>query len=318
MKETTRFTGLTAATFTPLDEQGRVDIETIGKQADFLTHNGVDGAFVCGTTGEGASLSQQEKISILKTWSSCKGNLGTMFMVGGNCLPDMQELTLLAQKHHYDAISILSPFYFKPKTVEQLVSFCREVTLVAPEMPFYYYHIPGLTGVDFNMVDFIRSAETRLPNLKGIKYSGPNVMDLQACLQHQNGKYDILWGSDASLLAALAVGVEGAVGSTYNYMAPLYTQIISAFKAGDLKTAQRLQHLSVQAVELLVKYGGINAGKAFMKIIEWDCGWCRSPLAPLSNEKMSELRSDLEEIGFFEYCSISVGLSQRQRGLSQR
>lgn len=304
MQDSDRFTGLTAATFTPLDAQGQVDLDIIEKQADFLTRNGVTGAFVCGTTGEGASLSQQEKISILKTWSTCKGNLDTMFMVGGNCLPNMQELTLLAQEEEYDAISILSPFYFKPKTVEQLVLFCQEVTSVAPAMPLYYYHIPGLTGVNFNMIDFLRAAETRLPNLAGIKYSGPNVMDLQACIHHQNGKYDLLWGSDESLLAAMAVGVEGAVGSTYNYMAPLYNQIISAFKAGDLQTAQRLQQLSVRTVELLVKYGGINAGKAFMKLVDMDCGWCRPPLAPLTDEEMKNLESDLRGIGFFDFCSI--------------
>ena len=114
----------------------------------------------------------------------------------------------------------------------------------------------------------------------------------------------MLWGSDETLLAALAIGADGGVGSTYNYAAPLYNNMIKSFREGNLDDARNKQYKSVQIVQLLIKYGGIGAGKAFMKLIGLDCGWFRSPVAKVNEDDLRHLKVELEEIGFFDFCNV--------------
>ena len=113
----------------------------------------------------------------------------------------------------------------------------------------------------------------------------------------------MLFGSDEILMAALSLGADGAVGSTYNYAAPLYSRLIAAYKAGDISAARKEQVRSQEMVSFLLKYGGIPTGKAMMKIIGLDCGGVRSPLKDLSKEQYDELANGLKQIGFFDYCS---------------
>jgi N-acetylneuraminate lyase len=224
-------------------------------------------------------------------------------MLGGTCLPEMQELARAAAGEGMDGISILCPYYFRPDSVATLVEYCSAVARVSPQLPFYYYHIPALTHGHFSMLEFLRLAEERIPNLAGIKYTAPNIMDFHACRLYGAEKYDLLWGTDEALLSGWAVGARGAVGSTYNYAAPLYHRIIAAFQAGDMAEAERLQQQAVRLVQLLVKYGGIGAGKAFMKLIGIDCGWFRPPISHPGPAEVKALRSELETIGFFDFCS---------------
>lgn len=296
--------GLIAAPFTPFDKKGNLALDQIETLAKLYIKNGVKGAFICGSTGEGVALTFKEKKQVMAAWGKVKSpKLQKIFMVGGTCLKEMQALAKYAQKTKMDAISILSPYYFKPANLERLVDFSSEVAKVAPNLPFYYYHIPALTGGHFSMLEFLKLAEKRIPNLAGIKYTFSDIMDFQKCRAYKKGKYQLLWGTDEALLSGLAAGAKGGVGSTYNYAAPLYNKIIKAFNEGNLKEASRLQDKSVQMVELLVKYGGNEAGKGFMKLIGVDCGWFRAPLKPLSKKELAGLKSDLKKIGFFDFCS---------------
>lgn len=296
--------GLIAAPFTPLDEDGALNLAQIETLIRLYEKNGVSGAFICGSTGEGVSLSFEEKKRVMEKWGEVKSEkVKVLFMLGGTSLVEMQQLALHARLCKLDGISILCPYYFKPSSVERLVNFCKEVADTVPEMPFYYYHIPALTGGHFSMLEFLQLADGHISNLAGIKYTHPDIMEFHACSRYKNGKYDLLWGIDEGLLSGLVIGARGAVGSTYNYAAPLYNKIMEAFEAGDIKTAEELQFKAVQMVQLLIKYGGTGAGKAFMKLIGVDCGWFRMPIQKLSEKALQDLKIDLENIGFFNVSS---------------
>ena len=99
----------------------------------------------------------------------------------------------------------------------------------APGVPFYFYDIPSMTGVRFSMPDFLDVAVTRIPTLAGLKFSNPDLMSFQRCLHSQGGRFDVPFGMDEFLLAALAVGGIGGVGSSYNFAAPIYRRMIAAF-----------------------------------------------------------------------------------------
>ncbi len=114
----------------------------------------------------------------------------------------------------------------KPQDENYLAEFVAKVGEAVPEMPLYYYHIPVLTGVNIPMSRFIVKISGMLPNFVGIKYTHEDFMDFMTCLNYKEGAFDMLWGRDENLLPSLAAGARGAVGSTYNYAAPLYNQII--------------------------------------------------------------------------------------------
>lgn len=299
-----RLYGLIAAPFTAMREDGSINLDTIEKQAESLVKNGVKGAFICGTTGEGVSLTVAERMKITERWMEvAQEDFAVIVHVGHACLPDSRSLAAHAQKMGAHSIGAMPPFFFKPKSIAALIPFCAEVAAAAPNLPFYYYHIPAMTGVELPMFDFLKSGPERIPTLAGVKYSHNDLMDLSRCVNLDDGKYNILFGRDEILLAALAFGVDGAVGSTYNYMAPLYHRVIEAYNAGDMAAAQREQARAQDVVALLYKYGGIPTGKYIMKLIGLDCGRVRLPLQSLPEKQRDELKSELEHIGFFDYCS---------------
>jgi N-acetylneuraminate lyase len=115
----------------------------------------------------------------------------------------------------------------------------------------------------------------------------------------------MLWGRDENLLSALVLGCKGAVGSTYNYAAPLYLRIINAFTATDLDEARRLQQQSVDMISLLSKYGGIATGKSYMKLIGFDCGAFRLPVKNMTEKEFELFKEDTAKINFQDFCSVT-------------
>lgn len=298
-------TGIIAAPYTAMRDDGSINVEMIDKQAESLIANGISGAFICGTTGESMSLTIEERMKIAERWQTVAGkNLNIIVHVGHTCLPDCKTLASHAQKIGAYAIASMGPCFFKPTNVDDLVAFCAEIASSAEELPFYYYHIPAVSGVNLSMIDFLKAGRDRIPNLAGIKFSYEDLMDFSQCLRLDENRFNILFGKDELLLPALSLGAKGAVGSTYNFAAPLYHIIMTAHQAGDVRTAQAEQARAVDMISVMLRFGGIPAGKAIMKMIGIDCGPVRLPLRNLSKEQCDELYTELDRIGFFTYCSI--------------
>lgn len=298
--------GLIAAPFTPMQADGSLNLDLIPDYYQFLKQNGVNGAFICGSTGEGVSLTISEKKQVAEAWASCAKddqNFTIMPLLGGTCIADCIELAKHAQQIGLDAVSFTSPFYFKPANVEMLAECIIAIAETVPEMPFYYYHIPVLTGVGLPMFDLLKVLDGRLPNFAGIKYTHEDFMDFQSCLNFQNGKYDMLWGRDENMLSALAVGAKGAVGSTFNYAAPLYHELIEAFEQNNMGKAGALQQKSIDMIRLLGKYGGISVGKAYMKVVGLDCGTFRLPVKNMSDAQFQSFQSDVAVLDFDSFKS---------------
>lgn len=291
--------GLIAAPFTPMDENFEVLEYRISEYYNFLEKNGVKGAFINGSTGEGVSLSQHERMKVAEQWTKCakgKKNLIIINLVGGTSYKECINEANYSAETGVDAIAVLAPFYFKPSDASRLVDFVGRVAAAVPEMPVYFYHIPVLTGCYVSMYDFLKLADNAIPNLAGIKYTHEDFMDFQSCINFMDGKYDMLWGRDENLLSALAVGARGGVGSTYNYAAPLYNKLIKTFDIGDLKSARDLQQKSIDMIRLLGKYGGIATGKAYMRYVGMECGEFRSPVKNMCHEDYQKFTEDVKAL----------------------
>lgn len=280
-----QLTGLVAAPFTAFDAEGGVNLSAIPRQVESLLAQGVTGAFVSGTNGEGVSCSLAERIRIMEAWQTASaGRLKLIIHTGALALPDVRELAAHAQKIGVYATSIVPPTYFKAATVPQLVEFCRQAAAAAPELPFYYYHTM-LTAPNCSMVEFLKAADPVIPNLAGIKFNCHNLYEYQNCRRLFGGKYDIVFGVDEFFAGALAVGARGFIGSTYNYSAKLYFAVWEAFRRGDWAAVERGMDKICRGVDLLVTHGGLAAGKAMMLSCGIDCGDPRPPLTPLAPEE---------------------------------
>lgn len=304
--------GLIAAPFTPMDENGELNLSIIPAYYQMLKSNRVTGAFICGSTGEGVSMTSAEKKKVAAAWAECTDDdddFKVMMLLGGTSIADCKELALYAAQIGLYAVSFTSPFYFKPANADVLAEICAEIADVVPHMPFYYYHIPVLTGGNYAMIDLLHAVDDKVKNFAGIKYTHEDFMDFQSCMSYKDGKYDMLWGRDENMLSALVLGAKGAVGSTFNYAAPLYYDLIDAFNANDLVKARELQQKSIDMIRLLVKYGGISVGKAYMKLINLNLGEFRLPVKNMNGSQFELFKKDVETVGFHNFKSVGVGVN---------
>lgn len=298
-----RLAGLVAATFTPLRADGSLNLDLIPAMVDRLERDGVVGAYVLGSTGEGASLTARERMAVAEAYvEAARGRLRTVVQVGHNSVAEARAFAEHAQRIGADAVSAMPPSYFKPGSVGALAETLAEIARGAPELPFYYYHIPPLTGVDPDIGEFLDAAAEHVPTLAGIKFSDCRLHDLLLCQRFRAGALDVVFGVDEMLLAAVALGVRGAVGSTYGFAAPLYLRMMDAFARGDLEAARAGQAQAAEMVRVILRHCGRAGLKAVMSLVGLDCGPYRLPQTTASAEDVARMGRALEEIGFFEWA----------------
>lgn len=293
--------GLIAATFGAFNEDGSLNLSIIPAIVEKMIEDGLTGVFICGTNGEGPNLTIEERMAVAQAYiKAADKRLLVLVHVGHPSIAESKKLAVHAQQIGADAISSVAAFYFKPTSAQNLVNSIAEIAAAAPTLPFYYYHIPHLTGVVIDMIEFLSLSEDKIPNLAGIKYTATTIHEYQACLNYKNGKYDILYGLDEMLLPALSVGAKGAIGSTYTYAAPLYLKVIELFKANKLTEARQTQFNLVEMVRCIIKFSPIPSQRAIMKMQGFELGPSRLPLVNLTNQQLSALKNSLDEVGFFD------------------
>jgi len=297
-----KITGLIAAPFTPMNSDGTVNLKIIPQYSNKLKEDRLKGVFVCGTTGEGMLMTNEERKEVAQNWiREQTENFRVIVHVGTTSSKQSKELAHHAQVTGAYAVGCMGPVFLKPSKIEDLVGFCAEVASGAPDLPFYYYHIPSVSGIDLSMSEFIKLAVQQIPNFVGIKFTDNNFMEMQQCLNMDNGKWDILHGYDELLLAGLSFGAKGAVGSTFNFMAALYNEIISDFESGKIEEARKKQIKSVKIINVLNRYGGaIVAGKRLMKTVGIDCGNFRLPVTKFNENVYEQFINNLKKAGFYK------------------
>lgn len=274
---------------------------------DYLVEQQIRGLYVLGSTGEGISLTSDERKQVAEAFvAATRGRIPVIVQVGCESLAAARDLASHAQQVGADAVSAVSPVYFKPDTVESLVDSMAHIAAGAPDLPFYYYHIPAATGLTHSPLAFLELAKVRIPNLRGIKFTSPAVFDYQACVESAGDDYEVMWGLDEMLLSGLTAGGTAAVGSTYNFAPAVYHHILQAVEQGNLEEAKLWQSRSQQVVRAFVPFGPRAAQKAIMAMIGQDCGPSRLPIRSLTPEAYTQLRSQLEEIGFFQWSQLAT------------
>ena len=197
-------------------------------------------------------------------------------------------------------IFAMPPVYFKPGSIDALVDTMALVAGAAPDLPFWYYHFPAMTGVDFNMFQFTEAVDEsgKIPNFMGVKFTNEILMDFNSIGHYKGGKYNMLMGRDEILTSALATGVcDADVSSTVNFLT-YNLQATNAWNDGDYKAAQDLQMKTVDVIETWVRLmGSANVQKSILKMTGIDFGPLRLPQVNLTKEQEIELGTALHDLG---------------------
>ncbi len=152
-------TGLIAAGFSPMNEDGSLNFELIPRLADHLIERSIEGLYLCGTTGEGPLLSTDERKQVAEAYiKAADKRVPVIVHVGHDSLVEARGLAGHAADVGADAIAAVGPCYYKPQRIEALIAFLSEIAGGAPETDFYYYHVPLLSGNDFDMMEFLEKA----------------------------------------------------------------------------------------------------------------------------------------------------------------
>jgi N-acetylneuraminate lyase len=303
---------------------GSINLDQIPRMVDHLKQTGITGIYVCGSTGEGMSLTTSERMELTEAFvEATAGEMKVVAQVGHNSVEEARRLAQHAWNAGADVISATAPSYYKIHRVEVLVDTMAHIASAAPDAPFYYYHIPTLTGSSINVTRFMEVASRKLPNLVGLKYTAPLIHEFQACQNVCDARFDVLWGTDEMLLSALVVGATGAIGSTYNVKALWDRRIIAAYESGEMEVAAELQLRAVEFVDILLAYPFHAAVKSLLTRMGIECGPCRLPVENLSTAEESQLHARLDKsvVGEWLFSPASripeAGASMRRKPFSR-
>ena len=298
--------GLIDAPFTPFDADGNVNLAPIPEYARMLQKNGLKGVFINGSSGEGYMLTDEERMALAEEWvKAAPEGFKVIVHVGSCCARSSRKLAEHAARIGAWGIGAMAPPFPKIGRVEELVKYIEEIAAGAPELPFYYYHIPAFNGAYLPMTELLATVDGRVPNFAGIKYTFESMYEYNQCRLYKNGKFDMLHGQDETILPCLAMGgARGGIGGTTNYNGRELVAIIDAWKAGDLEAARDHQNFSQEVINVICRYrGNIVGGKRIMKLIGLDLGPNRTPFRNVTPEEEAAMKQELEEIGFFERCN---------------
>ena len=298
--------GLIDAPFTPFHEDGSLNLAPIPEYAALLARNGLKGVFINGSSGEGYMLTEGERMQLAEAWmAAVPKDFKVIVHVGSTSVMSSRRLAEHAQKIGAWGIGAMATPFPKIGNIEQLCRYCEEIASAAPELPFYYYHIPAFNGAFLSMYDFLNAVDGRIPNFAGIKYTFESLYEYNRCRRYQNGKFDMLHGQDETILPCLAMGgAQGGIGGTTNYNGHCLTGILEAWEKGDLEKARQLQDFAQDVIDVICNFrGNIVGGKRIMKLIGLDLGPNRVPFMSVTEEEEQELRRQLEAIDFFSHCN---------------
>ncbi len=289
--------GLIAAVFTPMHDDGQLNLEIVGEYVNYLVDSGILGLLVCGTTGEYSSLSIEERRAVAEAFAdAASGRLPMMIHIGHENIES--ALVLAAHAAEVGAVACASgPCGAEAQDVDAIVGSFARIAGTVPGMPLLYYHIPARTGVSISVAEFLRAAADRVPTLAGVKYTSETLDEYVQCVEEFCDQL-MLFGRDEMLLGAIAMGATCAVGSSYNFAAPLYQRMWEAFRTGDVAAARRCQCRCSAMIAMLKRYNYASASKSCMKLVGIDCGPPRPPIPSLDVAEQEALWRELDGMGF--------------------
>ncbi len=283
--------GIYPALITPFTQDNKVNESSLRAIVNMNIQKGVKGFYVDGSTGEAFMLSIEERKRILEIVSDeNKGRVKIIAHIGCISTDQAIDLGMHARALGVDAVSAVPPFYYKFSFNEIAQHYFSIADAV--QLPLIVYNIPSFSGVELTPENI--KALRKNPYIAGIKHTSMNLYQLER-MHAADEDLLIFNGHDEVFLAGLSMGAMGAIGSTYNFMAEKFLLIEKLFREHNTDEALRIQAEANQVINAIIQTGVLAGTKYIMKKkYDIDCGSCRSPFQPLSEEDQLMLDDVIE------------------------
>ena len=292
------FAGFWPALITPYTPDDHINVTVLAELVDYHLGKGVSGFYVCGSTGEGAFQTVEERILVTETvMTQVADRVPIIVHVGAAVVNDAVRLAQHAQRIGAAGISsILPPVVYN---LQGVVPFFERIAAAAPELPF----LPYLYGFSRDAMALMRDL-AHIPNLAGTKYTGPNMYEMSQIVRFRPEGWTVFSGMDEQAALGLMYGAAGVIGSTLNFMPGVYREIYASVRSGDHARALDLQRRGNRITELMLNNGFVGAFREGMRLLGFDCGQPRLPNLPLPDEKRAALYAGFQELGFADLAAL--------------
>lgn len=289
--------GIWPALCTPFDDSGlHLAEDRIAPLIKNLVDAGSDGFFVCGGTGEGAAMTADERQRMASlTTSTLAGAVPIILQVGATSTENAVNLARHAAQIGVDAVASVAPIDH-PNNLEAAVQHYTAIG-AATDLPFYVYWLANTADKRVNANQYLEAMQ-HVPNFYGVKFTDTNLYLFQQLIDLGGPDLNAISGPDEMCLAAMVMGSDAAIGTTYNIMPKIYLQMRQAFEQSDLTTAMLAQQRANQVICRLIEAGVLGAVKAILGWRGLAVGPPRPPHQALDQLTQNHLRQRLDELDF--------------------
>lgn len=285
------FDGIFPALLTPFDSNGKINHGALVALIEWNLKKGVNGFYVGGSTAEAFLLSEEERISVYRTVAQTVNGRATLIAhVGSISTEQAIRFGKAAQSLGYNAISAVAPFYYK-FSFEQIKKYYYDI-VDAVSLPMIIYNFPNFSGVNLSVEQV--SEFFCDDRFIGIKHTSNDFFALEQFKSRFPYK-KVFNGFDEMLLSGLAMGADGGIGSTYNFMAEKYILIFRLWKEGKYDEALKIQKECNRIIKALCRVGVMEGEKEVLCQLGFDFGNARSPFSVLSEEQKQFVRENITD-----------------------
>lgn len=284
--------GVFSALITPLHADGTLNLDMLPALADAQIAQGIRGFYVGGSTGEAFLQSPAERQAVLAGFARAnKGRAKLIAHVGAIATHEAIGLAHAAADAGYDAISAIPPFYYDFSAAEVLTHY-RALADATP-LPLIVYNFPAKSARPLTTADLL--ALLQHPKIIGVKHTSQNLYQLER-IKTAAPHAVVYNGFDEMFVGGVAMGADGGIGTTYNFMGSLFVQMWNAVRAGRLDEARALQTRANAVIDVLIEVGVFPGTKALLQWQGLDCGPCRAPFSALQEAQRAKLEQVAREV----------------------
>lgn len=291
------FTGSGVAIVTPMNPDGSVNYEELGKLIDFQIENGTDAIVACGTTGESATLNHDEHCGVIKyTIEKVNGRVPVIAGTGSNDTAYAIELTKEAKKMGADAVLSVTPYYNKTSQAGLVAHF--KAIAEAVDIPMIVYNVPSRTGCNIQPDTYVELS--KIPNIVATKEAGEKIGDVAKIISMCGDNLDIYTGCDDLTVPVMSLGGKGVISVFSNVMPKEMHEITQLCLEGDFANASKMHLHYLELMNALFCDVNPIPVKAAVNMLGFNCGDCRLPLVPLSEKSNKYLKSVMDKYGLLK------------------
>ncbi|MBS5983078.1 dihydrodipicolinate synthase family protein [Clostridium butyricum] len=286
------FKGVIPAVLTVFDKEENIDEVGMRQLVSFLIEKGVNGLYLTGSTGEGFTMTSEERKKVVEiVIDETAGRVPVVVHVGAIGTKISIDLAKHAESVGADGISSVPPFYWKFNE-NQIIKYYEDIANSC-SIPMIVYNVPLVGLLGMNAIKRLAKIE----NVKGIKYTALSQYEITQIKDEVGEEFLVYSGADEMAMSGLIAGADGIVGSFYNIMPELFINIYDAVKNKDLDEAQRLQKQAVEVIMYALQLPSFYAGmKVILKWMGINAGYCRRPFENLTEEDEVKFKEGFKKL----------------------